>query len=127
MSQIADLLPRVEFTSIIYPTNRMREAIAQLFASMLRFLIRARDWYEEGKLRHFIHSITRPVELRYSDLLEQITDNSRIIDQLAKSGQQAELRVVHSKIDQMNATVEKISSAMTRESAELVYNIEFGC
>ena len=91
----------------------MKNAIADLYASLLRFLIRARDWYDEGKLQHFYHSITRPTELRYSDLLEQIAQSSRLIDQLAVSGQQAEFRDMHAKINETSEIVEKMSIAIT--------------
>lgn len=117
MSQIADMLPRVELQSILYPTDRIKAAVADLYASILRFLIRARDWYEEGKLHHFIHSITRPIELRYNDILEQISHSSRVIDQLVVSAQQAEFRDMHNKIKETSAKVEKISNAMTCKSA----------
>jgi hypothetical protein len=125
MSRIADLLPRIELQSIIYPTDRMRAAVADLFAYLLQFLIRAQDWYKEGRLRHFIHSITRPVELRYNDLLQQIADSSRLVDQISNSGQQAELRDVHGKIDKIKSTVEEISNAMTCKSAGLSGSVDF--
>lgn len=92
LAQIAEKLPTVELQSSLYPTGRMRAAVTDLYAIILRFLIRARDWYEEGKLKHFVHSITRPVELRYQDLLEQITDSTRAIEHLATVGHQAEFR-----------------------------------
>jgi hypothetical protein len=91
----------------------MKAAVTDLHVCILRFLIRARDWYEEGKLRHFLHSITRPIELRYNDLLELIAHSSRIIDQLAASGQLAEVRDMHDKINGISAIVEKTSNAMT--------------
>jgi len=113
ISQIADTLPRAELASILYPTDRMKATVADLYASILRFLIRAQDWYEEGKLHHFLHSITRPIELRYNDLLEQISQSSCIIDQLAVSGQQAEFRDMHDRINETSVMVEKISNAIT--------------
>ncbi|KAF2802196.1 uncharacterized protein BDZ99DRAFT_402242 [Mytilinidion resinicola] len=120
ISQIADTLPRIELASNLYPTDRMRAAVTDLYVYILRFLIRARDWYEEGKLYHFLHSITRPEELRYKDLLEQISQSSRIINQLAVSGQQAEFRDIHDKINKTSAMVEKISNAVTLHSGALI-------
>jgi hypothetical protein len=120
MAQIADILPRVELQTLLYPTDRMKAAIADLYAHILRFLIRARDWYEEGKLHHFIHSITRPAELRYNDLLEQISYSSRNIHELAGSGQQAELRDMHAKINETNAMVERISKTVALNSSALI-------
>lgn len=98
LAQIADKLPTVELQSSLYPTARMSAAVTDLYAVILRFLIRARDWYEEGKLKHFVHSITRPVELRYQDLLEEIADCTRKIEHLATVGHQAEVREMRTHI-----------------------------
>lgn len=46
-----------------------------------------------------IHSITRPPELRYKDLLEDINEDSREIDRLAASGTRAEIRGMNLKLD----------------------------
>jgi hypothetical protein len=130
MSQIADTLPHVELQLMLYPTTRMREAVAELYAIILRFLVRARDWYEEGRVVHLIHSITRPVELRYLDLIEQISNSSRIIRAITASGQLAEFRDWHKnsssafhdidrKIDERfketNAMVSAIRDTVTRK------------
>ena len=95
----------------------MKAAVTDLYAVILRFLIRARDWYEEGKLKHFVHSITRPVELRYQDLLDQITDSTRVIEDLARVGHQAESRDMHTnmqiKLHQVHADVQnKVDQAV---------------
>jgi len=110
ISQIADSLPRVELASILYPTEGMKTAISDLYAHILRFLIRARDWYEEGTLRRWLHSITRPAELRYNDLLEQIGQSSRLIDQLAAYGSQAEIRNINNKLDMVLTELDRSNS-----------------
>jgi len=110
ISQIADSLPRVELASILYPTEGMKTAISDLYAHILRFLIRARDWYEEGTLRRWLHSITRPAELRYNDLLEQIAQSSRLIDQLAAYGSQAEIRNINNKLDMVLTELDRSNS-----------------
>ncbi|GKT75274.1 hypothetical protein ColTof4_07697 [Colletotrichum tofieldiae] len=117
LSQIAACLPRVELATILYPTNRMREAVGTLYASLLRFFIRAREWCSEGSVRHLIHSITRPVELRYRDLLEDITAASREIDQLASSGARVEIREMNSKL---NDVISKLDSFHAMHSSALV-------
>lgn len=73
----------------------MKTAIEELYAYLLKFLIRAVDWFQENPFQHILHSITRPPELRYNDLLEDIDHHSRRVDHLAVSGSQAELRAVH--------------------------------
>jgi hypothetical protein len=97
--RIGSVLPRVGLAFVLYPTKRMKCAVAELYAYILRFLIRARGWYGEGRLKHVWHSISRPPELRYSDLMEEIKERSEIVDQLAVSGARAEQREIHRKLD----------------------------
>lgn len=57
----------------------MQQAVALLCAHIVRFLIRALEWYEEGKLDHALHSITRPASLRYDDLIKEIQRDTQSI------------------------------------------------
>lgn len=77
----------------------MKDAITELYAHIIQFFIRAHDWYKEGSFRHVLHSITRPVELRYKDLLDSISECSASIDKLCFSGSQAEQRDMHAKLE----------------------------
>lgn len=79
----------------------MKAAVEELYALLLRFFIRARDWYE-GPLKHLVHSVTRPVELRYNDLLEQISCASGAIRDIARSGQLVETRTMHDKTKELH-------------------------
>ena len=98
LCHIADSLPRVEFLTLLYPTRRMKQAVADLYAYIIRFLIRAQGWYQEGKVLHALHSFTRPAELRYVDLIDEIEACTRTVDSLASAGAQAEQRDVHVKL-----------------------------
>ncbi|KAI3331598.1 hypothetical protein HD806DRAFT_477859 [Xylariaceae sp. AK1471] len=135
LTQIADTLPQVELSSILYPTEQMSIAVADLYSYVLKFLVRAYDWYEEGALKHMLHSITKPVELQYADLLGDISRCSRQIKDLSFLGQQAETRDMHDKmekklgqisasldekLDQMNAKVERISTTIALQSTALI-------
>lgn len=73
----------------------MKTCLEELYASILSFLIKAYNWYNEGKLSHFLHSFTRPLHHLYADLVEEIKAKSRRIDQLSTSASQAELRDLH--------------------------------
>ncbi|KAK4175537.1 hypothetical protein QBC36DRAFT_331347 [Triangularia setosa] len=99
LCQIGSILPRVELSLILYPTSRMKRAVAEVYAYILKFLIWAKRWYEEGKLKHIWHSLTRPSELRYDDLLENILERSSLIDNWSASGARVEQREIHRKID----------------------------
>jgi hypothetical protein len=112
LARIADALPRIELATTLYQTTRMTAAVEGLYAHIIQFLIRAYDWYREGTFRHIFHSITRPVELRYHDLLEHIETGSRNIEQLAVAGSQVELRQMHTTLKLMADRVEKTESVM---------------
>ncbi|PGH01802.1 hypothetical protein AJ80_08969 [Polytolypa hystricis UAMH7299] len=99
---------------MLYPTARMKVAVRELYTHLLRFFIRAHDWYQESPWRHALHAITRPVELRYTDLLDKIAECSQAIDQLAISGSQAEVRVMHRKLDALLSVPRKIDIIMSK-------------
>ena len=101
LCQIAETLPKIDFAVTLYPTERMKRAVAELYAQVIRFLIRAQDWYEESRASHVLHSITRPVELRYADLISDIKDCSMLVEGLASAGAQAEQRDMHIKIREL--------------------------
>ncbi|KAK1706644.1 hypothetical protein BDP67DRAFT_167311 [Colletotrichum lupini] len=88
-------LSRVKIISTIYPTANMRVAVENLYSCILEFLLIAHSWCKESKLRHLIHSFTRPHKLQYDDLLQRISVASDNITELATVGSQAELRVMH--------------------------------
>lgn len=120
ISSIADALPRVELATLLYPTKKMMHAVEELYAYILRFFIRAHDWYREGTLRHILHSIIRPAELRYQDLLENIASCSRNIDQLAVSGSQVELREVHESLKAVTSQLERSEGVMQEMKAMMI-------
>ena len=112
LARIADALPHIGLVSTLYPTTRMITVVEELYAYIVRFLIRAYDWYQEGTFRHILHSITRPVELRYQDLLEHIESCSRTIEQLTIAGSQVELRQVHTLLRIISDRVNNHESSM---------------
>ncbi|KAK7999450.1 hypothetical protein PG990_012050 [Apiospora arundinis] len=99
LSRIADALPRVKFYTELYPTERIKVAVEELYAQLLKFFDRAMSWCQEGTLLHMWHSLTRPPALYYADIIERIEESSRRVDQLAVTGSQAEIRAIHKKMD----------------------------
>ena len=73
----------------------MKQAVSVLYAHVIKFLLRALDWYEESRIVHAIHSITKPAALRYDDLLGDIRRATRKIADLATASSQAEQRDMH--------------------------------
>jgi hypothetical protein len=98
----------------LYPTKRTRHAVALLYAHVLMFLIRAHGWCQESKLLHALHSITRPSELRYADLLVKIPYHSQNVTSLAVAGSQAEQRDMHTEQKEMNAKLDNLAALINR-------------
>ncbi|KAI0484854.1 hypothetical protein GGR56DRAFT_662776 [Xylariaceae sp. FL0804] len=105
VAKVADVLPRTELHSILYPTPRMREAVASLYAKVLEFTVLAVRWCREGRLRHSISAITRPFALRFQPVLEEVAERSRRVDELASAASKAEIRDLHVRIHGLNQTV----------------------
>lgn len=88
----------------------MKIALEALYASILSFLLKAYDWYNEGKISHFLHSFTRPLHRVHADLVDEIAAKSRKIDKLAGSASQAELRVMHKRIADIQAQLQLVTA-----------------
>ncbi|KAK5998540.1 hypothetical protein PT974_00920 [Cladobotryum mycophilum] len=123
LCQVASVLPRAELSLVLYPTERMKRAVAQLYAYILRFLIRAHDWYDEHWAKHLWHSISRPVELRFTGLIGDIESLSTAVDNLAMHGSRAEMREMHQKIAQGNNELAALQMEV-RETKELIISLK---
>jgi hypothetical protein len=111
LNDIADCLPRVELAALLYPTDTMQQTVAMLYAHIVRFLIRAMEWYEESRLTHVLHSITRPASLRYDDLIKEIQRETKSITDHALASSQAEQRDMHNAIREIrNLSIGKTKS-----------------
>jgi len=119
LSQIGDVLPRIELSLTLYPSPRMKNAIAHLYAYLIKYFIMAKDFYEEGKILHVLHSITRPFELRCKDLVSDIDRCSKNVTNLAVSGAQAEQRAMHLAMQGLVAR-QATSDAVLLEMKELI-------
>jgi hypothetical protein len=91
----------------------MKTAIAEVNAYILRFLVRAHDWYHEGPWKHMVHSITRPPELRYNDILEAISQKTATIRNLASCGQQGVIHDMRNQLGEVNTRLEQLATATT--------------
>ena len=100
----------------------MKEEIAHLYAYLMEFFIKAVKWYQEGILKHIIHSITQPAEIRYQDILDNIEVCSRRVDQWAAASARAELRDIHTLQRKTHKDIEK-SSSMTRNNSTAISEI----
>ncbi|KAI0401356.1 hypothetical protein F4802DRAFT_580431 [Xylaria palmicola] len=98
LCEIGDLPPRAEIMLQLYPTVQTKQIIIALYTNILEFLLRALRWYQESKIMHAVHAITKPVELRYADILAKISSLSRKLLETALVSSLAEQRDMHNKI-----------------------------
>jgi hypothetical protein len=78
-------------------------------------LMRAQDWYQENKLMHILHSLTRPVELRFADLIVEMEACTRKVDNLASAGARAEQRDMHLKLQVLMRKQEEMNVMIMSE------------
>ncbi|KAK6332997.1 hypothetical protein TWF718_010822 [Orbilia javanica] len=110
ITKIAEALPRTELRAILYPTAQMQNSIQILYSHIIKFLMRALKWYQQPTWKRAVSSITEPFALHFKDILEDILEQSRQIDQLALAASQAELRDMHIMIASMkNILIDEIS------------------
>ncbi|KAH6623159.1 hypothetical protein F5144DRAFT_595385 [Chaetomium tenue] len=100
LTQIADALASVEITAVLYPTEQMKLALAEIYAHMIRFFLRAQEWLMESSWKRALHSVTRPKELRYDDILQDMTAATVHFQRLAVAASQAEQRDIHPQLKQ---------------------------
>ncbi|KAI5371995.1 hypothetical protein J4E82_009297 [Alternaria postmessia] len=108
LSQIADVLPRVEFANALYPTSRMQQAVSEIYSKIIRFFLRAERWFQQGKMRHAWEALSRPTELYYSDLIQDVSECTKAIEVLANTGAQAEQRDMHLETQQLGKQVQEM-------------------
>ena len=94
------MLPRTDFTLVLYPTDTMQEAVAMLYAHIMKFLRKATLWYNKNKFSHAIGSIFKPWTLSWKEIIQKIGEQSRRIERLASIASKAELRDMHNKISE---------------------------
>ncbi|KAK3327020.1 hypothetical protein B0T19DRAFT_150873 [Cercophora scortea] len=119
LTQIGECLEGLQLTANLYPTPQITVAVEELYSHILKFLVRAHKWYNEGKLRHIVHSITQPVQLRYKDLLDDIKDASNKLDRIAKAAGQAEQRDMHLTLNGSTASIQEIHTKISGMASKL--------
>lgn len=78
----------------------MRLAVAQLYAKIMYFVRDAVKWYKKGKFAHSVSAVLKPYGLGYKDIVEEISEASRRVDQEASAASKAEIRDLHIKLQQ---------------------------
>ncbi|KAL8961828.1 MAG: hypothetical protein Q9193_001671 [Seirophora villosa] len=90
ISQIADLLPQHSLHVILYPTSEMQNAVARLYACILRFFLSALQWYNDSRAAHALKSIFQPWDIRFRSEHEAVAAAAQQVERLADAALKAE-------------------------------------
>lgn len=120
LCDISESLPTAESAITLYPTPAMVKSVSILYEHIIRFLIRAWDFYHETKIMHVIHSVTRPAALRYDDLLKSIQRDAESVRRLAMTKSQEEVRSVHKEVRDLRERLEMVIAGRQIDSDALV-------
>ncbi|TGO51755.1 hypothetical protein BOTNAR_0345g00030 [Botryotinia narcissicola] len=123
LCQVAGVLPRMENTVDLYPTVQMRKYMIMLQAQIIKFLTVSLSWFKESRALRILHSVTRPPQIQYNDLVEKIEILSQSISITAQLSSFAEQRDMHSVMKNIMSKQEsledQVDDKFTRISQEL--------
>ncbi|KAF1998907.1 hypothetical protein P154DRAFT_621387 [Amniculicola lignicola CBS 123094] len=117
LCEIGDALSRIELAEALYPTPMMKHTIAILYSYIVKFLLRALEWYELSTVSRALQTFTRPAALRYDDLIADIHKATLQVKELSLAGSQAEQRDMHTELRQVHvqqsSLIDRIESMQT--------------
>ncbi|KAK6542374.1 hypothetical protein TWF694_006331 [Orbilia ellipsospora] len=116
-SQIAESLPRADLSLVLYPTISMQEAVARLYAIIMKFIVRGLRWYRQSKVMHALSSITRPWALEFDQDVREVQQYARSVEELAQSASRAELREARFQIHQTRSDLEAARNEIRKLSS----------
>lgn len=118
LCQIADLLPQHSLLLILYPTSRMQNSVARLYAHILEFFLSSLKWYRDSRAMHALKSIFQPWDLKFRPEYEAIAEEARQIRRLADVALKAEVRDTRLEVVQGTRHWEAVRQEMGELRAE---------
>lgn len=94
----------------------MQEAVSLLYAKIMEFVVKAIKWCKKGKAMHAIAAITHPFDLKFKNIINEITRRSRGVDELANAASKAEIRDLHFTVHQMHKSISHLTEMMACKS-----------
>ncbi|KAF2498987.1 hypothetical protein BU16DRAFT_454960 [Lophium mytilinum] len=108
---IGEALRQTKLSAELFKTEDMQAAISRLYAHIILFLQKAVNWYKRGLAARIRSAIFKPYKLEYQDTVEQIKLCARTVDDVATSGNRAEVR-------DMNITMQILHTEARRRDEE---------
>lgn len=109
---ISNLLPQSELHAKLYPTERMKASMSQLYACLLLFLRDTVRWFSRSSTGRVISAVFEPFELKRKDLIERIRACAMMIDGEASAASKAELRGLHEHVEYTGKSITVLGTRM---------------
>lgn len=90
----------------------MKEAVAMAYAKVIEFALMAIKWYKKGKVMHSISAIVKPFSIGFKGIVEEMTERSRRVDELANAASKAEIRDLHIKIHGLSERIHQLTDVV---------------
>lgn len=104
-AEIGDVLPEVEFISQnLYPTERIQLTLANAYAQIIEFCIRATRWYDKTRrstVKKVFSAVIRPWPLEFQDIKMKIDSQFKRLREQSAVAHQAETREIHVKLGEI--------------------------
>jgi hypothetical protein len=105
-AEIGAVLPQAEFVSQLYPTARIRAALANTYAQIVDFCVRATKWYEKLRrtsIKKVLGAAFKTWPLEFQDIRNNIQTQFTRLRELSAIAHQAETRDINVRVIQLKA------------------------
>ena len=104
-TEIGDVLPEAEFISQnLYPTERIQLTLANVYAQIIEFCIRATRWYDKTRrstVKKVFSAVVKPWPLEFQDIKMKIDSQFKRLREQSAVAHQAETREIHVKLSEI--------------------------
>lgn len=114
LGDISDVMPRMELHAKLYPTDRMQESMARLYANLILFLRQVVKWFSRNSVQRALSAIVQPFELKYKVLVDGIRSCTKAIDEEASASSRAEIRGLHIEVRKTAECIVHLDQKMDR-------------
>jgi hypothetical protein len=113
---VFSVLPRTELLLDLYRTPSVRRYVAVLYAKIIKFVIKALNWYNKSKLQHAVQAVVNPYNISFKDIVIEIAECSRRVDELADTLHKVEIRDMNDKVTVLMENNIKLSNTILQQN-----------
>lgn len=121
-AEIGAVLPEVNFVAQkLYPIEGIQVALANAYAQIIEFCIRATRWYDRIRrniVKRVLGAVTKTWPLEFQDIRHNIDVQFRRLRELSIVAHQAETRAIHTKIAEIKVLLDTSTSVQQAFGSE---------